>query len=84
MTAMELDAYRADVAREVLNISSFSLLDKIKKLIRKEEKAKATDEFVPRTHDELVADFKEALNEAKLNMEGKLVLPSWEEVLDEL
>lgn len=88
MTAIELDAYRADVARDILTISSRPLLDKIKKLINREQKEKATavaeEEYTPRTHDELVADFKEALNEVKLSLEGKLELRPAEELLSEI
>lgn len=88
MTAVELDAYRADVARDILTISSRPLLDKIKKLILKEQKAEAKaaaeEEYTPRTHDELVADFKEALNEVKLSLEGKLELRQAEELLNEI
>lgn len=83
---MELDAYRADVARDILTISSRQLLDKIKKLIVKEQQseAKAADEYVPRTHDELVADFKEALEEVKQHMEGKLEFRPAEDLFDEI
>lgn len=42
MTALELEAYRAELAREILSTDSWDLLDKIKKLIKKEQKAKVT------------------------------------------
>lgn len=87
MTAIELDAYRANVARDVLNISSISLLEKIKKLIKSEEKKRATaavDDCEPLTHEELVSEFKESLEELKLNMDGKLEFRPAEELLAEL
>lgn len=87
MTATELDAYRANVARDVLNISSISLLEKIKKLIKSEEKKRATaavDDSGPLTHEELVSEFNESLEELKLNMDGKLEFRPAEELLAEL
>lgn len=87
MTAIELDAYRANVARDVLNISSISLLEKIKKLIKREEKESnvmTTDNYIPLTHEELVSEFKESLDELKLNLEGKMEFRPIEELINEL
>jgi len=87
MTTLELDAYRANVAREVLNIDSFALLDKIKRLIKRESvkcDTVATDNYTPLSHDELVGEFKDSLEELKLNLDRKVEFRPIEELINEL
>lgn len=54
MTTMELEAYKAELARE----DSRELLDKVKRLLRKE--AKAEEQIKPYTLEELNARIDEA------------------------
>jgi len=57
----------------------------IKKLVsQKETEEMAADGCGPRAHDELVADFREALNEVRLGLEGKAKARPAEELLNEL
>lgn len=58
MTTMELEAYKAELAREILMSDSRQLLDKVKKLLRKE--AKAREQLNPYTMEELNARIDEA------------------------
>lgn len=58
MTTMELEAYKAELAREILMSDSRQLLDKVKKLLRKE--AKAREQLTPYTLEELNARIDEA------------------------
>lgn len=58
MTTMELEAYKAELAREILMSDSRQLLDKVKKLLRKESKAREL--LKPYTLEELNARIDEA------------------------
>lgn len=58
MTTMELEAYKAELAREILMSDSRELLDKVKRLLRKE--AKAEEQIKPYTLEELNARIDEA------------------------
>lgn len=58
MTTMELEAYKAELAREILMSDSQQLLDKVKKLLRKESKAREL--LKPYTMEELNARIDEA------------------------
>ena len=58
MTTMELEAYKAELAREILISDSRQLLDKVKKLLRKESKAREL--LKPYTMEELNARIDEA------------------------
>lgn len=58
MTTMELEAYKAELAREILMSDSRQLLDKVKKLLRKESKAREL--LKPYTMEELNARIDEA------------------------
>ena len=58
MTTMELEAYKAELAREILMSDSRQLLDKVKKLLRKE--AKAREQLKTYTMQELDARIDEA------------------------
>ena len=54
MTTIELEAYKAEVAREVLNTDSRAVLEKVQKLLSRERK-KATEDLTPYTMEEINA-----------------------------
>jgi len=84
---MSTASLNAELQYELGNIANDeSSLRKVISYIRKLATKKATAEtgYKPRTHDELVTDFKEACHEVKLYAEGKQSLPTWEEMMNEL
>ena len=50
-------------------------------VVKKEENI---EEYVPRTTEQLEADFRSAMQSVKLHREGKIKLKSLKEVLDEI
>lgn len=89
--AMSLEAVQTELIRNILNISDIHVLEKLNKLLRREEKkAKecamvvAEDEVPYMTKAEILANFDQACKELKLNLEGKLEFEDAEELLNEL
>lgn len=87
MTAMELDACRAELARTILTTEDYDLLDKIKRLVKRESKkryAVAEDSDEGMAKEEIMAEMEEAFTMAKLAREGKVKGRPVEELLNEL
>ena len=42
------------------------------------------EDYVPMTHEEVLAEWDEMLKELKLSLEGKVKMQTWEEFLEEL
>ena len=99
MTTMELNAMRCELAREILNVDSSEMLQKLQryfKRLQKEQPAKtyampeeqtmvvAEDEVPYRTKAEILAGVEEAFECAKLAREGKIKGRPIEELLNEL
>ena len=99
MTTMELNAMRCELAREILNVDSSEMLQKLQryfKRLKKEQPTKtyaiqedssmvvAEDEVPYRTKAEILAGVEEAFECAKLAREGKIKGRPIEELLDEL
>lgn len=51
---------------------------------KKEARNEAADSYVPLTHDELVMEFKGALDDLKQSLDGKVKYRPVEELIDEL
>ena len=88
---MSLEAEQKELIRDILNVSDVLLLEKIRKMLhREEEKAEqgtlcVAEEEVPyMTEAEILANFDQACKELKLNLEGKLEFKDAEELLNEL
>ena len=88
---MSLDALQTELIRDILNVNDVLLLEKIRKMLRREEKKAeqgtlcVAEEEVPyMTKAEILANFDQACKELKLNLEGKLEFKTLEEALDEL
>ena len=88
---MSLEAVQTELIRDILNINDVLLLEKIRKMLRREEKKaeqntlSVAEEEVPyMTKAEILANFDQACKELKLNLEGKLEFKTLEEALDEL
>lgn len=87
MTAMELDACRAELARTILTTEDYDLLDKIKRLVKRESKkryAVAEDSDEGMAKEEIMADFADACHELKLRKEGKITFKTLGEAINEL
>lgn len=74
---MELEAYKAELAREILMSNSRQLLDKVKMVLHGESSVNINTvkedcvPYTPRTKSEVLDDLKEACEEARLIREGK-------------
>lgn len=88
---MSLEAVQTELIRDILNVSDIHILEKLRKVIRREEKKAeecatvvAEDEVPYLTKTEILANFDQACKELKLNLEGKLEFKDAEELLNEL
>ena len=88
---MSLEAVQTELIRDILNVSDVLILEKIRKVLRREEKKAeqtslcvAEEEVSYMTKDEILNNFDQACKELKLNLEGKLEFKTLEEALDEL
>lgn len=99
MTTIELNAMRCELAREILNLESGEMLQKLQiyfKQLKKEHSSKGyamtepstrivAEEEVPyRTKAEILAGVEEAFEHAKLARDGKVQGRPIEELLNEL
>lgn len=68
MTTMEFDAYRAELAREILNTDSRELLDAVRRTIKRITKNKVKEEELPPySLEEMKGWIKESLNDISSN-----------------
>ncbi len=88
MSVMELDAFRAELARTILTTEDYDLLDKIKQLIglqgKKEDTAKEECGDDGMTKEEILEELKDAFRTAKLARERKTKGRPVEELIHEL
>lgn len=99
MTTIELNAMRCELAREILNLESGEMLQKLQIYIRQLRKEHSSEgyampepstrivaeEEVPyRTKAEILAGVEEAFEHAKLARDGKVQGRPIEELLNEL
>ena len=88
---MSLEAVQTELIRDILNINDVLVLEKVRKLLRREEKKAeqgtlcVAEEEVPyMTKAEILVNFDQACKELKLNLEGKLEFKDAEELMNEL
>lgn len=87
MNTLEMDAYKAELAREILLTDNWNLLDKVKRLISREAKkreAALKEQEGEMTKEEILSDLEEAFQTAKLVREGKVKGRPIEMLLNEL
>ena len=89
--AMSLEAVQTELIRDILNVDDVLVLEKIRKMLRREEKKAeqgtlcVAEEEVPyMSKAEILANFDQSCKELKLNLEGKLELKNAEDLLNEL
>ena len=82
---------QTELIRDILNVSDILVLEKVRKMLRREEKKAeqngmcvAEKEVPYMTKAEILANFDQACKELKLNYEGKLEFKDAEELLNEL
>ena len=84
MTSMELEAYKAELACEILTTDSRQVLDEVKRLLIKLSKKTKKKEEETISKEEILAGIDAGLKEVKLSQEGKLKMKNAKELLDEL
>ena len=89
--AMSLEAVQTELIRDILNINDVLLLEKVRNMLRREEKKAeqgtlcVAEEEVPyMSKAEILANFDQSCKELKLNLEGKLEFKNAEDLLNEL
>ena len=83
MTTMELNAMRGELAREILNIESIELLQKVQRYIKRAMKTEKEEvEYIEK--EEILNSIREGLREIKEAQRTGRKLMSAEELLNEL
>lgn len=83
MTTMELNAMRGELAREILNIESMELLQKVQRYLKRAMKTEKEEvEYIEK--EEVLNSIREGLREIKEAQRTGRKLMSAEELLNEL
>ena len=83
MTTMELNAMRGDLAREILNIESMELLQKVQRYLKRAMKTEKEEvEYIEK--EEILNSIREGLREIKEAQRTGRKLMTAEELLNEL
>ena len=83
MTTMELNAMRGELAREILNIESIELLQKVQRYIKRAVKVEQEEvEYIEK--EEILKSIREGLSEIKEARRTGRKLMTAEELLNEL
>ena len=83
MTTMELNAMRGELAREILNIESMELLQKVQRYLKRAMKTEKEEvEYIEK--EEILNSIREGLREIKEAQRTGRKLMSAEELLNEL
>ena len=83
MTTMELNAIRGELAREILNIESIELLQKVQRYIKRAVKVEQEEvEYIEK--EEILNSIREGLREIKEARRTGRKLMTAEELLNEL
>jgi urease gamma subunit len=83
MTTMELNAMRGELAREILNIESMELLQKVQRYIKRAVKVEQEEvEYIEK--EEILNSIREGLSEIKEARRTGRKLMTAEELLNEL
>ena len=83
MTTMELNAMRGELAREILNIESVELLQKVQRYLKRAMKTEKEEvEYIEK--EEILNSIREGLREIKEAQRTGRKLMSAEELLNEL
>lgn len=82
MSTLEFNALRGELAREMLNIESIEVLQKVQRALRRAIKQEQKEEYIEK--EEILAAVREGLLEVKHAHETGAKLMTAEELLNEL
>jgi hypothetical protein len=82
MSTLEFNALRGELAREMLNIESIEVLQKVQRALRRAIKQEQKEEYIEK--EEILAAVREGLLEVKHAHETGVKLMTAEELLNEL
>lgn len=82
MSTLEFNALRDELAREMLNIESIEVLQKVQRALRRAIKQEQKEEYIEK--EEILAAVREGLLEVKHAHETGVKLMTAEELLNEL
>ena len=82
MNTLEFNALRGELAREMLNIESIEVLQKVQRALRRAIKQEQKEEYIEK--EEILAAVREGLLEVKHAHETGVKLMTAEELLNEL
>lgn len=82
MTAIELNAMRGELAREILNTDNMNVLVKVQRYLKRVLKAEEKEEYIEK--EELLNQIREGLIEVRDANRNGVKLKSAEELLNEL
>ena len=80
MTTMELEAYKAELAREILTTDNWHVLDEVKRVLGKIRKQSQAEE----AKSKLKSELREALQEGKDAEKNKVSMSTMEDLYAEL
>lgn len=82
MSTLEFNALRGELAREMLNIESIEVLQKVQRALRRAIKQEQKEEYIEK--EEILSAVREGLLEVKHAHETGVKLMTAEELLNEL
>ena len=80
MTTIELEAYKAELAREILTTDNWHVLDEVKRVLGKIRKQSQAEE----AKSKLKSELREALQEVKDAEKNKVSMSTMEDLYAEL
>ena len=80
MTTMELEAYKAELAREILTTDNWHVLDEVKRVLGKIRKQSQAEE----AKSKLKSELREAFQEVKDAEKNKVSMSTMEDLYAEL
>ena len=80
MTTMELEAYKAELAREILTTDNWHVLDEVKRVLGKIRRQSQAEE----AKSKLKSELREALQEVKDAEKNKVSMSTMEDLYAEL
>ena len=82
MSTLEINALKGELAREMLNVESFEVLQKVQRCLRRAIRQEQKEEYIEK--HEVLASIREGLFEVKKAQESGVQLQTAEDLLNEL
>lgn len=84
MTTIELEAYKAELAREILTTNSRHALDEVKRVLNKIRKQSQVEKAKSEFKNELKNELEKALQEVEDAQNGRIHMSTMEELYADL